>query len=83
MAIKHFKYTKQDGSISFRYAHPMGIVADKILTVDLTEFDPIERYEYETILNEIHRQYIQAVKEAGLGNNFRYFFINGIEDIDG
>ena len=79
--VKHFYYTKKDNKVSERYVHPMGVVGDKLFAVDLTEFDIDEREDYENILDHIHRQYIQAIKEAGLGEQFRYFFFEGIEDV--
>lgn len=81
--IKHFMYKKKDDSVSERYAHPLGVAEDnkKLLAIDLTEFTEEERKEYEEILNSIHRQYLDAIKEVGLGNNFRYFFINEIKNV--
>jgi hypothetical protein len=79
--IKHFYYRKKDNKVTERFVHPMGLVGDKLFAVDLTEFDTDERTDYEAILNHIHNQYVQAIKEAGLGENFRYFFFEGIEDV--
>ncbi len=79
--MKHFFYTKNNNTTSERFAHPVGIVQDKLLAIDLTEFDIDERDDYEAILNQIHSQYIQAIKDAGLGQQFRYFFFNGIDEI--
>lgn len=79
--IKHFFYRKKDNKVSERFVHPMGLVDDKLFAVDLTEFDVDEREEYEYVLNQIHTQYVQAIKEAGLGQQFRYFFFEGIEDV--
>ena len=80
--MKHFYYRKKDNKVSERYVHPMGLNGDKLFAVDLTEFDVEERAEYEALLNSIHAQYIQAIKEAGLGQQFRYFFFEGIEEPD-
>ena len=79
--IKHFYYKKKDNTVSERYVHPMGLVGNKLFAVDLTEFDVEERGEYEAVLSQIHSTYIQAIKEAGLGEQFRYFFFEGIEDV--
>ena len=79
--IKHFMYKKRDNTVSERYAHPLGLKDDKILAIDLTEFSASERAEYEEILNVIHAEYLAAIKEVGLGNNFRYFFTNEIKDV--
>ena len=79
--MKHFKYRKSDGTVTERFAHPMGVVDDKLFTVDLTEFSTKEREEYEEILKSIHTQYVQAIKDVGLGTSFRYFFFEGIDEI--
>ena len=79
--IKHFIYKKKDNSTSERYVHSMDFNGDKLFAVDLTEFDEIERSDYEAVLNQIRAEYIQAIKDAGLGEQFRYFFFNGIEDV--
>ncbi len=79
--MKHFYYTKKDNSVSERIVHPVGIVNDKLLALDLTEFDNDERDEYDAILKRIHSQYLQAIKDVGLGTQFRYFFFDGIKDI--
>jgi hypothetical protein len=34
-----------------------------------------ERHEATIALDAIHKQYIQAIKDAGFGSNFRYFFL--------
>lgn len=79
--LKHFLYKKANGSVSERFAYPMGIVENKLFAVDLSEYETEERDEYEALLEQIHRNYIQAIKEAGMGTNFRYFFFNGIQDV--
>lgn len=79
--MKHFTYRKRDNTVSERYVHPMGVVDDKLFAVDLTEFDPQERVEYEALLNQIHADYIEAVKEAGLGQQFRHFFFREITNV--
>ncbi len=79
--LKHFFYKKDNGSVSERFAYPMGIVDNKLFAVDLSEYESVERAEYEALLEKIHTQYIQAIKEAGMGTNFRYFFFKGIQDV--
>lgn len=74
-------YKKENGEISERFAHPLNLVDNKLLCIDLTEFDSDDRQEYEDILNRIHSQYIQAIKEVGLGSQFRYFFTDGISNV--
>lgn len=81
--MKHFMYKKKDNSVSERYAIPIGVAEDnrKLLAIDLTEFSPEEREEYEHIMSTLHKQYLAAIKEVGLENNFRYFFINEIKNV--
>lgn len=74
--LKTFKYTKANGDESLRLVYPMNIVGDdKLLCVDLTEFDNEETQEYEDILDHIHNEYIEAIKQVGLGSTFRTFFL--------
>jgi len=74
--LKTFKYTKASGNVSIRQVYQMSIVDDdKLFCVDLTEFTAEEAEEYETILNTIHEQYIEAIKDAGLGSCFRTFLL--------
>lgn len=77
--IKNITYTKESGDTSRRSVYPLNIVyGDKLLCVDLTEFDSDEVQEYEAILDQIHKDYIQAIKDAGLGSTFRTFLIERI-----
>ena len=78
--LKTFKYTKANGDMSIRQVYQLNIVdGDKLLCADLTEFDADETQDYETILDSIHAEYIQAIKDAGLGSTFRTFLIDRIE----
>ena len=76
--IKTFKYTKENGNVSNRTVYPLGIVEDKLFCVDLSEFSVEEQQDYEVILDALHKNYIEAVKEVGLGSAFRLFFTEGI-----
>lgn len=77
--LKTFNYTKANGDTSKRTVYELKIVdGDKLLCVDLSEFDSDEQNEYEIIMNNIHDQYIQAIKDEGLGSTFRTFLINRI-----
>lgn len=78
--LKIFNYTKVDGSKSARVVYPLNLSGDdKLLCVDLTEFNAEERQEYDDILDEIHKNYIKAIKEVGLGSTFRTFFIERMD----
>ena len=75
--IKTFKYTKADGSVSTRKVYQLNIVGgDKLLCADLTEFNEDEVQDYSDILDGIHAEYIQAIKDVGLGSTFRTFLLD-------
>jgi len=77
--FKRFHYTDLKGKESDRVVYPLSIVDDKIFAIDVSEYSAEEREEYGYILEAIHKQYIQAIKDAGLSSNFRYFFIDKME----
>lgn len=78
--LKTFNYTKADGNKSTRTVYQMNIVdGDKLLCVDLSEFSQDEQGDYNIILEKIHNDYIQAIKDVGLGSTFRTFLIDGID----
>ena len=80
--LKVFKYTKAGGDTSIRTVYPLNIVGDdKLLCVDLSEYDETEKEEFQSILEAIHNEYIQAIKNVGLGSNFRTFFLDKISNI--
>lgn len=74
--LKHFKYTKESGEESTRVVYPLRIVEDKLLSIDLSQYSDEERKDAIVILDAIHKQYIKAIKDAGFGSNFRYFFMD-------
>jgi hypothetical protein len=79
MPYKSFKYTKQpSGEESYRTVYPMHLVDDKLLSIDVSELTDEERVEALIILDAIHKQYIQSIKDAGFGSKFRYFFLDQI-----
>jgi hypothetical protein len=74
--LKTFKYTKlPSGEVSTRVVYPMHIVDDKMLSIDVSKLSDDERHEATITLDAIHKQYIQSIKDAGFGSNFRYFFL--------
>lgn len=77
MQLKSFKYTKQpSGEESFRVVYPLRLVDDKLMAIDISDLGDDERKEVELVLDAIHKQYIQAIKDAGLSNRYRYFFLD-------
>ena len=83
--MKRFKYTKDNGEVSDRVVYPVGVVdfgTDKVKlhALDLSKYTPEEREEKEIILNAIHKQYLQAIYDAGFASDYRYFFLRGISE---
>lgn len=78
--LKKFKYKKASGDISDRTVYQLNLVDDdKLLCADLSEFSIQEQIDYSALLDEIHKNYIDAIKEIGLGSTFRTFLIEGIQ----
>lgn len=76
MALKSFKYTKQpSGEVSNRVVYPIGLVDDKMLSIDLSDLSDEERLDNIAILDGIHKQYLAMMKEAGFASRYRYFFL--------
>jgi hypothetical protein len=73
--LKTFTYTKANGDKSFRLVHPLHDVDNKELCLDFTKLlDTPKEVEYaESTIEDIHAEYIKAIKDAGLAKYFRYF----------
>ena len=80
--MKHFVYRKKKDEVSERFVVPIGMVDDKLHAVDLTEYSDEEREIFEKELHDLRIDYINGIKDAGLGTNFRYFFLDNIEDLE-
>ena len=81
--LKHLNYTKDDGDVSTRVVYPLTILDAnspdmKMQAIDLSDKTDAERTEAEIVLNRIHREYLEAIYEAGFARNFRSFFVRGI-----
>jgi len=81
--LKHFTYTKDNKEVTDRAVYPLtvlefGSVDAKLQAIDLSEYTPEERSEALATLDVIHRDYLNALYEAGFGKNFRSFFLRGI-----
>jgi hypothetical protein len=81
--MHRFKYTKDSGEVSERIVVPIGVVdfgtdRVKLHAIDLSDLSAEEREEHELVLKAIHRQYLDAIKNAGLASHYRYFFLRGI-----
>lgn len=80
--LKHFKYTKSDGATSERWVYQLHAPSDKLMGLDLTEFSEDEREEYLEKLELLFEDVKDAIKEMGLGGQYRQFFESGIEEIE-
>ena len=76
--LKTFTYTKASGEKSARTVYPIGVVDDKMLSIDLSDLDDVGRKDYMDKLEEAHKAYIQAIKDAVGSSRFRYFFFEGM-----
>jgi len=56
--------------------------SDNYLMFDLSEFDKKEQEIYEEEFANIHKQYLEDIKNIGLSGNYRYFKEEKIEWID-
>ena len=75
-----FKYTKESGEVSTRVVYPLKIIDnDKLLAIDMSGMTDEERKETEVILDAIHKQYLQSIKDAGFGSYYRSFFLEQME----
>jgi len=77
--LKSFNYTKENGDKSRRTVFQLMGTEDRFFCIDLTEFDAQEQDDYLVILNELHDNYIEAIKEVGLGSTFRTFLYERVD----
>jgi len=81
--LKRIKYTKKNKEVSIRVIHQIGLVNDdKVLAVDLTGYSAKEQEKLSKQLKAIREEYIDMIKRIGLGDNFRYFFLDKMEEQD-
>jgi len=77
--LKHFTYTKKSGEKTNRVIYPLRLIdGDKILAIDLTDYNDKEREDYTNLLDKIHREYLDNIYEAGFASNFRSFFVENM-----
>ena len=79
--IKHFIYTKKDGSTSERYVYEIKPVSDLMLGLDLTEYSDEDRAHYINQLDLLYSDVRDAIADMGLSSQYRNFKGDGIEDI--
>jgi hypothetical protein len=71
--IKSFVYKKPEGEISDRYVWEVYPASDKMLAIDLSEFDEKDRAYYVEQLKDIYETLKEDIKQLGLSSNYRYF----------
>jgi hypothetical protein len=71
--IKQFIYKKPEGEISERYVWEIHPASDKMLAIDLSEFDEKDRVYYIDALRDIYDTLKEDIKQLGLSSNYRYF----------
>ena len=81
--LKQFKYTKDNGEASYRVVYPLTVLEAnstdaKLQALDLSDMSDDEKNKAEEVLNDIHREYLDAIYAAGFSSNFRSFFLRGI-----
>lgn len=77
--LKSFKYTKVNGEVSYRLVYPIGVNDDKLMAIDLSDYDPNEQVLAEEKLNALRKEYINKLYEEGFRANFRQFFFEKME----
>lgn len=80
--MRTIKYTKKDGKSSERFVHIISEPGDCYLAIDFSEYNEEEREIYESQFLELHDEYLQAIKDIGLGSNYRWFKGEGLEFLD-
>jgi hypothetical protein len=78
--MPQFVYRKDNGEVSDRIAIPVGFIfdsRDKVLCLDVTDasLDEIRQ------IDELHREYLNKLNEAGFAHRFRSFFYDNIEQV--
>ena len=76
--LKKYNYTKADGSTTPRTVYEIAKPSDMLLAIDLSEFSPPERDEFEAGLQQLYDEYLTGIEQLGLGNNWRYFKTKGM-----
>lgn len=71
--IKQFTYRKPEGEVSNRFVWEVHPASDKMLAIDLSEFDEDERIYLSGELQNIFEVMKEEIKQLGLGHNYRYF----------
>jgi len=76
--LKHFTYIKKNGKVSERVVYTLRLVDDKLLAIDMTEYNDAERNQSINVLDMIHREYLDNIYAAGFSDDFRSFFLENM-----
>lgn len=79
--MKEFDYVDAKGKHTHRVVYELSPISDKMLAIDLTEFNEIERAYYTEQLENIQAVFKEEVRQLGLGNNYRFFKEEGISNV--
>ena len=74
----HFLYTKTNGDTSERVVLQLYGMNSNLMGLDISEFDEDERDVYEAEIERAHANFMDEIKDIGLGSNWRQFKPDGI-----
>lgn len=78
-------YTKDDGSVSERTVIPIGFIfddRDKVLCLDLSAYEGQELREKLAVAKELHRHFLNSVRDSELAGCYRTFFLDNISEVE-
>lgn len=73
-----FTYDNGKGKVSERDVLVVSDANDFMTAIDLSEFNDTEKQYYKEEMQEIHRVFLENIKNLGLGSNWRRFKTTGI-----
>lgn len=82
--MTHLIYRKDNGDESEREVLPVGFDfgdRDTILCIDLSRYSGYELAKRKELMESLRSEYIRAIKDSGLGNDFRSFFLDNITEL--
>jgi len=79
--IKHFNYTKKDGSVTERLVYQLSPPSLMLFGLDLTEFDEAEQKDMIARMQLLDADYKEAIMDLGLDKQYRFFKECGIDEL--
>ena len=77
--MKTIKYTKKDSTVSTRNILVISEPKHNLFAIDLTEFAEQEQEFYAEEFTRLHEDYLEAIRDLGLGSCYRQFKPEGVE----